>query len=81
MTADDLRAICDRLGITPGRFAELAGARPGSRPSWIRDGSDRPVPPAVAALARFAQAVAERAPLHDLARLLEAEAARLRAGA
>ncbi len=78
MTAAELRAACERLGITPSRFAELAGARPGSRPSWIREGDRGPVPMAVAALARVALAVAERQPHADLARLLEVEAARLR---
>ena len=82
MTADQLRAICDRLGISPRRFAELAGAKAGSNPSWTREGDAGRVPPAVAALARIAHALArERMPYGDLAALLEAEAARLRAEA
>ena len=82
MTPAELRDICDRLGIAPGRFAELCGAAPGSRPGWIRpsDRGDRShVPPAVAALARIAEGVAGRLPYPDLAALIEAEAARLRA--
>ena len=79
MTAAEFRAICDRLGISPGRFAELAGARPGSRPSWTREGDRGAVPPAVAALARIADGVAGRPSYADLAALLEDEARRLRA--
>lgn len=79
MTAPELRAICERLGIAPGRFAELAGSRPGSHPSWTRASDTGPVPPAVAALARIADAVAGRLAYGELAALLDAEAARLRA--
>lgn len=75
MTPAELRAICDRLGISPGRFAELCGAR--GRPSWARHNDEGPVPPAVAALARIAEGAAARLPYPDLAELLRAEAARL----
>jgi hypothetical protein len=79
VTPAELRDICDRLGIAPGRFAELCGAAPGSRPGWIRHGDRGEVPPGVAALARIAEGVAGRLPYPDLAALIEAEAARLRA--
>jgi hypothetical protein len=78
VTSAELRTICDRIGIAPARFAELAGARPGSRPSWIRPDDAGLVPPAVAALARIAEAVGARMAYSELAALLEAEAARLR---
>lgn len=77
MTAPEFRAICGRLGISPGRFAELCGAKPGSRPSWIRESDNGPVPPGVAALARVAEGVAGRLAYAELAALLRAEAARL----
>ena len=81
MTSAEFRAICNRLGIPPARFAELAGARAGSRPSWARESDAGTVPPAVAALARIAEGVAGRMAYADLAALLEAEAARLRGSA
>ena len=78
MTSDEYRALCGRLGISPYRFAELAGARPGSRPGWARDGCADPVPRGVAALARLADGCAGRLTYEELAALLEGEAARLR---
>jgi hypothetical protein len=81
VTPAEFRDICDRLGIAPGRFAELCGAAPGSRPGWIRQGEKGDVPPGVAALARIAEGVAGRLPYADLAALLKAEASRLEAEA
>lgn len=80
MHSHEFRAICARVGISPVRFAELAGGAPGSRPSWTRENDAGRVPPAVAALARIAEAVSARMSYPDLAALLEREAARLRAG-
>jgi hypothetical protein len=72
MTAPEYRAICERLGIGPDAFARLIGAT--GRPSWVRAHDTGPVPPAVATLARIAEAVAGRVPY---AELLRAEAERL----
>jgi hypothetical protein len=75
MTTPEFRAICERLGTSPDAFARLIGAH--GRPNWIRANDTGPVPPAVAALARIAEAVAGRMAYPALARLLREEADRL----
>jgi len=81
VTSEELRAFCDKVGITPARFAELCGAKPGARPSWTRDGDMGRVPLAVDALALFMEQVHGRASYDTLADTLERQAVRLRAAA
>ncbi len=74
MTSDEYRAICERCGISPYRFAELCGAAPGSRPGWSREGGLGPVPPAVAMLARLMEAVQDKITYAEMAERLRDEA-------
>ncbi len=77
MTSDEYRAICERCGISPYRFAELCGATPGTRPSWSRGGNVWMAPPGVALALRVVEAVGDGMDYADLAKLLRDEAARL----
>jgi hypothetical protein len=79
MTADEFRAILDRLGASPAGFAGMIGAAPRVSQRWAQ-GRDA-IPPAVAALARVADGVGAKLPYGELAALLRAEAARLDAAA
>jgi transcriptional regulator with XRE-family HTH domain len=75
MQSEEYRAICARLGLSAEAFARCMGVR--SRPSWVRGSDDGPVPPAVATLARIAEAASHKLPSRELATLLRQEAARL----
>lgn len=78
MTPDEYRAMCDAVGVSPYRFAELCGAKPGSRPSWSRDGArSLTVPPAVAAAIRAVHAAGSDMDYADIAALLHREAGAL----
>jgi hypothetical protein len=75
MTPDEYRAMCDEIGVSPYRFAEMCGAKPGSRPSWARDGfKSMSVPVAVATAIRVVYAVGTDMNYSEIAAMLREEA-------
>ena len=79
MTPEDFREVLDTLQVSPGDFARVCGAaiRMGQR--WASGAA--PIPHGVAAMARLAQAQADRMAWAEMAQLLRAEANRLDAAA
>lgn len=75
MTADEYREVLDVLQVSPADFARACGAaiRMGQR--WASGAA--PIPAGVAAMARLAQAQAERLTWGEMAAILREEADKL----